>query len=111
MQLLTFKTICALYSPEMKKLWLEGKRVGTNFSEMGLASDPNKSVGVPNYKRERLEAVKIVNGLAEEALDEDELAALGSKSDKTETQKPKRGHVVQELEQMAIDRRSDPEFR
>lgn len=85
--------------------------MGTNFSEMGLARDPNKAVGVPNYKRERLEAVKIVNGFTEEELDDEEMAILGSKKDKTESPKPKRGHVVQELEQMAIDRRADPEFR
>ncbi|EDV92759.1 nucleolar protein 16 [Drosophila grimshawi] len=94
--------------PEMQKLWLEGKRVGTNFKEMGLASDPNKSVGIPNYKRNRLESVKIVK-----KLDDDELARLDSKAQAAaeEAQKPKRGHVVQELEQMAIDRRADPEFR
>ncbi|XP_017873353.1 PREDICTED: nucleolar protein 16 [Drosophila arizonae] len=107
----TRKNTGKIKDPEMKKMWLEGKRVGTNFSEMGLARDPNKAVGVPNYKRERLEAVKIVNGFTEEALDDDEMAILGSKKDKTETPKPKRGHVVQELEQMAIDRRADPEFR
>ncbi|XP_064552765.1 nucleolar protein 16 [Drosophila montana] len=107
----TRKSTGNIKDPEMKKLWLESKRVGTNFSEMGLASDPNKSVGIPNYKRERLEAVKLVNGFMEEELDEEELAALGSKAAEPEPEKPKRGHVVQDLEQMAIDRRADPEFR
>lgn len=101
------------HSPEMKKLWEETKRVGTNFSEMGLAKDPNKSIGIPNYKRQRLEAAKIVNGFVEEEVDDEETATLKPKKkivDEEET-KPKRGHVVQELEQMAIDRRADPEFR
>lgn len=93
---------------------MDGQRVGTNFSEMGLAKDPNKSIGVPNYKRDRLEAAKLVNGFTEEELDDDELAALAPKKESAEeaqSRKPKRGHVVQELEQMAIDRRADPEFR
>lgn len=100
-------------SPEMKKLWEETKRVGTNFSEMGLARDPNKSLGIPNYKRQRLEAAKIVNGFVEEELDDEDLKALIPKKKVVdeEEKKPKRGHVVQELEQMAIDRRADPEFR
>lgn len=102
-----------LHSPEMKKLWEETKRVGTNFSDMGLAKDPNKSIGIPNYKRQRLEAAKIVNGFVEEEVDDEELNTLKSKKKiaDEEEKKPKRGHVVQELEQMAIDRRADPEFR
>ncbi|KAL7727884.1 hypothetical protein ACLKA6_019449 [Drosophila palustris] len=110
----TRKNMGKIKDPEMKKLWMEGQRVGTNFSEMGLAKDPNKSIGLPNYKRDRLEAAKVVNGFIEEELDDEELAALGPKKKSAEdaqNQKPKRGHVVQELEQMAIDRRADPEFR
>ncbi|ALC45507.1 CG11563 [Drosophila busckii] len=91
--------------PALKKLWVEGQRVGTNFSEMGLASNPNKSIGIPNYKRDRFEAAKIVC-----ASSDDESEAPVS-SDKNQTAKPKRGHVVEELEQLAADRRPDPSFR
>ncbi|EDW81529.1 uncharacterized protein Dwil_GK12115 [Drosophila willistoni] len=95
--------------PVLKKLWMEGQRVGTNFSEMGLASDPNKAVAIPNYKSQRLQTVKIVNGFVEEEMDDEEIKALkGSRV--TESQEPKRGHVVRELEQMASER-ADPEFR
>ncbi|KAH8310568.1 hypothetical protein KR044_002013 [Drosophila immigrans] len=109
----TRKSTGKIKDPEMKKMWIEGKRVGTNFSEMGLAKDPNKSVGIPNYKRERLEAAKIVNGFLEEELDDEDatMAPRSSKANADEDQKPKRGHIVQELEQMAVDRRPDPEFR
>ncbi|XP_060650114.1 nucleolar protein 16 [Drosophila nasuta] len=106
----TRKSTGKIKDPEMKKMWIEGKRVGTNFSEMGLAKDPNKAVGIPNYKRERLEAAKIVNGFVEEDLDDEDLKPRSSKTD-PEDLKPKRGHIVQELEQMAVERRSDPEFR
>jgi len=85
--------------------------VGTNFSEMGLAKDPNKSVGIPNYKRERLEAAKLVSSVTEDLDDEFAELEAKKKSAEAESQKPKRGHVVQELEQMVIDRRADPEFR
>ncbi|KAH8332580.1 hypothetical protein KR074_005800 [Drosophila pseudoananassae] len=95
--------------PQLKKMWEEGQRVGTNFSEMGLAKDPNKAIAIPSYKQNRLNAAKIVNGFVEEELDEDELRVLGIKKAPVE-EGPKRGHVVQELEQLASER-ADPEFR
>ncbi|XP_017007721.1 nucleolar protein 16 [Drosophila takahashii] len=95
--------------PRMKKMWMEDQRVGTNFSEMGLAKDVNKAIAIPSYKKDRLLAARVVNGFLEEELDEDERRALGLKKPVVE-EGPKRGHVVQELEQLASER-ADPEFR
>ncbi|XP_043656526.1 nucleolar protein 16 [Drosophila teissieri] len=95
--------------PRMKKMWMEEQRVGTNFSEMGLAQDVNKAIAIPSYKQDRLLAARVVNGFLEEDLDEDERRALGLKKPVVE-EGPKRGHVVQELEQLASER-ADPEFR
>jgi len=93
----------------MKKMWMEDQRVGTNFSEMGLAKDVNKAIAIPSYKKDRLLAARVVNGFLEEELDEDERRVLGLKKPVVE-EGPKRGHVVQELEQLASER-ADPEFR
>lgn len=82
-----------LYSPVLKKLWEDRKKPGTNFREMGLSSDPNKSVPIPNFKSERLQLTKIVNGFVEEEITEKDVKPA-----------PKRGHVVQELEEMAKQR-------
>ncbi|XP_016931208.4 nucleolar protein 16 [Drosophila suzukii] len=95
--------------PRMKKMWMEDQRVGTNFSEMGLAKDVNKAIAIPSYKKDRLLAARVVNGFLEEELDEDERRALGLKKPVVD-EGPKRGHVVQELEQLASER-ADPEFR
>ncbi|XP_001358994.1 nucleolar protein 16 [Drosophila pseudoobscura] len=95
--------------PALKKMWVEGQRVGTNFSEMGLAKDPNKAIAIPSYRKDRLHAAKIVNGFVEEELDEEERLLLGIKKAPVE-EGPKRGHVVEELEQLASER-ADPEFR
>lgn len=68
------------------------KRPGTNFADMGLASNPNKSVPIPNFKSDRLKLTKIVvNGFTEEEIKEEDLKQTT----------PKRGHVVNELVELA----------
>lgn len=42
------------------------KTLTTNIEEMGLVFDVNKSLGVPNYKADRLKFAKISNGFVEE---------------------------------------------
>ncbi|XP_075146195.1 nucleolar protein 16 [Haematobia irritans] len=76
--------------PVLKKLWEETKKPGTNFREMGLAVNPNKSVPIPNFKSDRLKMTKIVNGFVEEEITDEDIK-----------QTPKRGHVVHDLEEMA----------
>ncbi|XP_054747282.1 nucleolar protein 16 [Anastrepha obliqua] len=78
--------------PEMKKLWIETKR-NKNFYEMGLASDPNKVVPIPNFKESRLKTVKVVNGFVEEEMDDEELK-------EKVTDRP-RGYVIEQLEASA----------
>nr|XP_014092553.1 nucleolar protein 16 [Bactrocera oleae] len=75
--------------PEMKKLWIETKR-NKNFHEMGLSSDPNKAVPIPNFKQHRLKTVKVVNGFIEEEIDDEEL-------NERITDRP-RGYVIEQLE-------------
>ncbi|XP_067615851.1 nucleolar protein 16 [Eurosta solidaginis] len=75
--------------PVMKKLWIESKR-NRNFYEMGLCSNPNKSVPIPNFKQQRLHTVKIINGFVEEEMDENEL-------NEKVTYRP-RGYVIEQLE-------------
>lgn len=55
-------------SPEIKKAMDHRKTLTTNIDEMGLVFDVNKSLGVPNYKADRLKSAKIVNGFVEEEL-------------------------------------------
>ncbi|KAM7361946.1 nucleolar protein 16 [Cochliomyia hominivorax] len=85
--------------PVLKKLWEETKRPGTNFKEMGLSVDPNKSVPIPNYKKDRLKLTKIVNGFVEEEINEEDLKPVA-----------KRGHVVNELEDLA-KQKADSQLR
>lgn len=66
---------------------------------MGLSADPNKSVPIPNFRKERLKLTKIVNGFVEEDIDEEDLNPT-----------PKRGHVVSELEEMA-KQKADSQLR
>lgn len=75
-------------SPEMKKLWIETKR-NKNFYEIGLSSNPNKTVPIPNFKQNRLKVVKVINGFVEEEMDEE----LNEKV----TDRP-RGYVIEQLE-------------
>ncbi|CAD6991211.1 nucleolar protein 16 [Ceratitis capitata] len=82
--------------PEMKKLWIETKR-NKNFFEMGLASDPNKSVPIPNFKQHRIKTVKIINGFVEEEMDDEEL--------KSKISDRPRGYVIEKLEADAAEPR------
>lgn len=50
------------FSPKLKKAWEDRKTVRQNVNEMGLSSDPNKTVRIPSSKKTRLQFVKIVNG-------------------------------------------------
>lgn len=40
------------FSKEIKNAWEKSKSVETNFSEMGLSHDPNKTIVIPNSKAE-----------------------------------------------------------
>ena len=93
------KGLILFYSPVLKKLWEDNKRPGTNFKEMGLACDPNKSVPVPSFKQNRLKITKLVNGFVEEEINDDDIKPL-----------PKRGHVVSQLEEMA-KQKADSQLR
>lgn len=66
---------------------------------MGLASDPNKSVPIPNFRSDRLRLTKLVNGFLEEDLNEEDIKP-----------EPKRGHVVKDLEEMA-KQKADSQLR
>ncbi|KAI8124588.1 hypothetical protein FF38_02785 [Lucilia cuprina] len=85
--------------PVLNKLWEESKRPGTNFKEMGLSADPNKAVPIPNFKKDRLKITKLVNGFVEEELNEKDVKPVA-----------KRGHVVNELEEMA-KQKADSQLR
>ncbi|XP_037947287.1 nucleolar protein 16 [Teleopsis dalmanni] len=80
--------------PWLKKLWEDRKNPNKNFREMGLSSDPNKTVPIPSFKNDRLKIVKIVNGFMEEEIEEEEKPKM----------KPRRGHVAEKLEEIAKDR-------
>ncbi|XP_030369525.1 nucleolar protein 16 [Scaptodrosophila lebanonensis] len=101
----TRKSTGKIKDPVMKKLWMENKRVGTNFREMGLAKDPNKSVAIPNYKSERLQYAKIVNSTVENEQEDGEFPTK-----ERPKYQPRRVHVVHQLEALAKER-ADPEFR
>ena len=77
----------------MRALWVEGKRPGVNFHEMGLSSDPNKTVAIPSFKNERLKYAKIVNGFVEEELSDEE--------HKADSKPRSRAHVAEQLEQLS----------
>ncbi|XP_061390002.1 nucleolar protein 16-like [Musca vetustissima] len=87
--------------PAFKKLWEDSKRPGTNFKEMGLCVDPNKSVPIPNFRKDRLKITKLVNGFEEEEITEDDIK---------KAEEPKRGHVVAEMEEMA-KQKAESKFR
>lgn len=72
---------------------------GTNFEEMGLSSDPNKSVPIPSFKKNRLKLTKLVNGFIEEEINEEDIKLIH-----------KRGHVVEELKEMA-KQKADSQLR
>uniref|UniRef100_A0A1A9WF57 Nucleolar protein 16 n=1 Tax=Glossina brevipalpis TaxID=37001 RepID=A0A1A9WF57_9MUSC len=88
------KSTGKIKDPVFKKLWEERKRPRTNFKEMGLSVNPNKTIGIPNYKAERLRLTKLVNGFVEEQLTEEELQEF----------KPKRGEVINQLEELAKEK-------
>ncbi|TMW52696.1 hypothetical protein DOY81_002219 [Sarcophaga bullata] len=95
----TRSSLGKIKDPAFKNLWEDNKRPGTNFKEMGLASDPNKSVPVPSFKQNRLKLTKLVNGFVEEEINDDDIKPL-----------PKRGHVVSQLEEMA-KQKADSQLR
>lgn len=40
------------FSKEVKNAWEKSKSVETNFAEMGLSHNPNKTIKIPNSKKE-----------------------------------------------------------
>lgn len=65
------------------------KTLNSNINEMGLVYDVNKSMGLPNNKKDRIKFAKVVNGFVEEDL---------SGSDTEEAQTFPKHHVVDTLE-------------
>lgn len=73
------------------------KTLTSNINDMGLVFDVNKSLGIPNYKAERLMKTKLANGFVEE-----EEEASSSESEQEEPQEGgkfvMKKRVVDELE-------------
>uniref|UniRef100_A0A1B0FHW8 Nucleolar protein 16 n=1 Tax=Glossina morsitans morsitans TaxID=37546 RepID=A0A1B0FHW8_GLOMM len=88
------KSTGKIKDPFLKTLWEDRKKPRTNFKEMGLSVNPNKTIAIPNYRAERLKLTKFINGFVEEEMTEEELLPL----------KPKRGEVVGQLEELAKEK-------
>uniref|UniRef100_A0A1A9ZUM5 Nucleolar protein 16 n=1 Tax=Glossina pallidipes TaxID=7398 RepID=A0A1A9ZUM5_GLOPL len=88
------KSTGKIKDPFLKTLWEDRKKPRTNFKEMGLSVNPNKTIAIPNYRAERLKLTKFINGFVEEEIPEEELQSL----------KPKRGEVVGQLEELAKEK-------
>lgn len=83
-----------IFSPEIKKAMDMRKTLTSNINDMGLVFDINKSMGMPNYKADRLKTAKKVNGFIEEDLSGSET----EESKVSTTQKFPKQQVVDELE-------------
>uniref|UniRef100_U5EUY2 Nucleolar protein 16 n=1 Tax=Corethrella appendiculata TaxID=1370023 RepID=U5EUY2_9DIPT len=60
--------------PIIKQAFENKKSISKNLDEMGLANDPNKSLGLPNNKKDRLKLKKtLINGFVEEDIKQEKL--------------------------------------
>lgn len=71
-------------------MWEDRKTISTNLKEIGLGWDPNKVIGIPSARSERIKMIKQMQGFVEEDNPPEE---------PIEVRRPK-AHV---LEQMEID--------
>lgn len=103
---LVFVFMQNIFSPEIKKAMDHRKTLTTNIDEMGLVFDVNKSLGVPNYKADRLKSARIVNGFVEEEMSGSE---NGEEEATAEKSFPKQ-RVVDDLEKQSKELR-ESKFR
>lgn len=74
------------YSKAIKDAWDHKKSSFRNLRDMGLATDPNKTIKIPNFKKEQvIKAKQIVN--EDSDLEEEVVVRV-----------PRKGHVVEILE-------------
>ncbi|XP_055922992.1 nucleolar protein 16 [Eupeodes corollae] len=57
--------------PEVKEHWNDRRLPNKNYFDMGLATDSNKSIPMPNFKQNRLKIIKLANGFVEEDVNEE----------------------------------------
>ncbi|XP_055849652.1 nucleolar protein 16 [Episyrphus balteatus] len=57
--------------PEVKEHWNDRRLPNKNYFDMGLATDANKSIPMPSFRKSRLRVAKMTNDFVEEDIDEE----------------------------------------
>lgn len=79
--------------------------LSSNINDMGLVFDINKSMGMPNYRADRLKTAKLANGFIEE-----DQSASEDEEETSSVQKFPKQRVVEELESQSKELR-ESKFR
>ncbi|XP_059049940.1 nucleolar protein 16 [Achroia grisella] len=72
----------------IKEAWDHRKTSFRNLREMGLSIDPNKTIKIPSFKQDQVEKAKTIIKGDDSDMEEEQV----------KTRKPRKVHVVQELE-------------
>ncbi|GAB0088920.1 Nucleolar protein 16 [Sergentomyia squamirostris] len=89
--------------PEVKDAWEKNAPVSKNFKNMGLSSDPNEAIPFRKTQRQRVEVMKksLQDGIIPPAVLTNAVDLEQKKKTKKKKKKPKKGFVVNKLEENA----------